>query len=535
MTIYKLDKKAQAGLGDVNHFTAQVTGVDAKNKLDGAKFKLTRVTKAGKEAGTKKEINLKTFDGWKNASEVVAALNADTTNTTLVDLSAEPADTKTVITGAANPDDTDKGQAIFSDMPVGLYRVEEVKAPAGYVQANPFYITIPMAVANQQFNYEYNIVPKNSKPSDLINKAQDTTGTVAPGDKISYTVTVDDSALSDTAANMKGLRVWDDLLTAAYTQAAAETATAETALKAKLTVKAGDTPLAGTNDYTVQLQDGKVGGVPTTDGDPKLGAGRVRLMVTFTEDGLRKIAAAQETPKKDVTLKLDLTLADNASGEIINLFGYQPGAPEGSTPGQPVAPGTTPGTGEPNPGDPDYNNLPKLNIITDLTIQKVKASDGTTQIDGAEFYVFTKKDEADACALVAANERKNSATCQNATSLSKNIGRSGVLTIGKQTPALVMNNDTNKVYLVEVTAPGGYILSPEVTTITINATNGTDSDIDVKIANVSTTDGDGKNWFELPETGGRGIAIMGISGGLLLLGGVIVFLAYRRRRAAQEA
>ncbi len=65
------------------------------------------------------------------------------------------------------------GQAIFEDLPLGLYIVDESKVPANVVKAEgPFFVSVPMTNADgDNWNYNIHVYPKNKTESTNINKS----------------------------------------------------------------------------------------------------------------------------------------------------------------------------------------------------------------------------------------------------------------------------------------------------------------------------------------------------------------------------
>ena len=70
----------------------------------------------------------------------------------------------------------------------GLYIVDEVTAPEGYIEGAPFFVDVPRTNNNgESWDYNITVNPKNSK-SDLNLKKTVDDETVEPGDTISYTI-----------------------------------------------------------------------------------------------------------------------------------------------------------------------------------------------------------------------------------------------------------------------------------------------------------------------------------------------------------
>ena len=459
--------------------------------VKGAEFTVTPVTEIN---GAR--FNLKTYEGWEAVAKQVTKLNADPT----AGVTLDTANKKVLPTG-------DDGKAIFDALPLGLYKVEETKAPAGYSSdVKPFFMTIPEitgdASSTMTYNYNVEAKPKNKDVKDSVSKTGDYAATVGEGDEISYTIT---STLNKkgtlTKDDIQGYAIFDDAQTNAFQSIDAA------AIKS-VNIEGGD-PLAVDTDYTVAV---------TTDPDnTAYSAGeRTRVQINFTDKGLEKIAAASSdaaAPKVLVNLTFKLNTGDAAPDSVTNKFGFVPGHGKDE-------PGTTPGIREPKDPDPKNPNDPKYPNPTvkfrKFQIVKTNTQDGSA-LDGAEFIAFAKKTDADNC--VKTDDRTS---CPGAS-----VGFGTKTTeAGGKTPAYKAKVG-EPFYVVEKKAPEKFILSNKVTEVTVTDEDGV---FETGITNVPTKNSD--KWFKLPSTGAIGVGIFALLGAGLVAGGTAMHMRSRRRENA---
>ncbi|MEY9257460.1 fimbrial isopeptide formation D2 family protein/LPXTG-motif cell wall-anchored protein [Brevibacterium epidermidis] len=138
--------------------------------LDGAEFTVKQVTAKGGQA-----IDLKTPEGW----DLISGLKASEVKAGGFSLGNGVA--KTTANG---------GLATFEGLPLGLYLVEETKAPTNATSTtDPFLVTLPLSQSNGKWLYDVNVYPKNS-----VNKTQPTkevSNPTAPviGSTVDWTIT----------------------------------------------------------------------------------------------------------------------------------------------------------------------------------------------------------------------------------------------------------------------------------------------------------------------------------------------------------
>lgn len=138
--------------------------------LAGAEFTVKKVTAKGGQS-----IDLTKPEGW----DLISGLKAS-------EVAAGGFSTTAV--GAKTTDGS--GLATFGGLPLGLYLVEETKAPANATSTtDPFLVTLPLSQSNGKWLYDVNVYPKNS-----VNKTQPTKEVSNPsapvlGETVDWTIT----------------------------------------------------------------------------------------------------------------------------------------------------------------------------------------------------------------------------------------------------------------------------------------------------------------------------------------------------------
>lgn len=532
--------KAQKGSIKITKYKDEdKNGKQAKSTpVKGAKFKITPVTKLGTDA-----LDLKKYDDWQKVAAKITTLNA-TPNTT---------DTSVITFGNAVSKDSNEGNdkslfttdnngvATIDQLPIGLYKVEEVSAPDGYEKLpNPFFMTIPEITrddSKKDNTYTYNVTvdPKNVYNADAIQKKAITTGMVGAGDELPYTLTaaVRTTSYTDvdklTKDDLIDYAVWDDALESAY-------AVTTDAIQS---VKIGDTTLTAT-DYNASLVEYNANDKANTPEQ-----GRKRILIKFTEDGLTKIAKALSDNAKSkvnphpavpkITVEFKFTLkADAPVDGFQNKYGFQ----TGHSKDQP----------KPNPTNPNPGETSKVTLVK-FAVKKVDGTNTTTKLGGAKFAVFADKEKAKACAADAA---RSAAKCQNLATkgLVKDVQKNTEVLAdglegaqkGTDTTSGLTGAFEVKVgqdfYVVETQAPSGYALSPAVETVNIPAAYKSDAHYVNSVFQYEFKDlptkGNILNWFKLPKTGAAGVAIFALAGMCLVAAGIFVFMR-NRKKEEQEA
>ena len=533
--------------------------------LENATFKLTKVVSA-KEGDKDVTLDLNKFESWQKIAKLVTKLNDHT-----IKDSGDDAEVKLDATNAIEPKTTNEnGIAKFGDgtnnLDLGLYKVEETSAPKGYGVSDlqSFYMTLPLpeyttteqggkTTTTVSYNYNPVVKPKNKDLSTTIQKVYDKTKFASVKDKVPFTITAEvnkakpkDGTL--TAANLQGYKVFDDAPTAALTvQKPAGSATTPTLADAVKTVKIGKTTLEkGTateeKDYKVTLVTDS-----NTDEGKDLAAGHTRILVTFTNGGLGKIADAlnnvqdgQEVPKVTVDLEFEIdpnyqtasvsetgTATDTTKDQIINKSGFFQAHEKNESDLPPIIP------------DNDHS---KATIdFGFLDVHKYYMKDGKQEpLKDAEFRIFADEKKANACAqgIKKNKELDKIHACKAAST----IGDAADATTDVQTAT---TNDSGNfatpyktragepVYLVEVRAPKGYAISPVVHAVTVEKDKTTTEpfeDFPLKGGE------DGKSfWFNLPATGAAGVILFALAGMGLIAASVFLYMRNRKEEEQQNA
>ena len=472
---------------------------EKKTSVPGAEFTIKKV-----KSVSGKDLNLTKYDSWVDVAKAATDLNTNKTGVVATD---DAFGTNGKLTGTTN----DNGVLRFKDLPLGLYQVQETKAPKGYsaAETRPFYMTLPMiqqVKKETKYNYAPFVDPKNVDISDSVQKTKDTKKTVGAGDEISYTITANLDKIkakaddpNRVADEFKGYSVFD-LAPANYFESY------ENVVKK---VKAGDADLTPTTDYNV--------GTPT-DVD-----GKKKIEITFTDTGRQALAnAANANVGKAAKVTVDLTFklaktATLSTNSVTNEGGMVPSHDTGTT-----------------PSEVKTKTNPKVDFAT-FQIKKVSSKDGSV-LPGAKFMLFANKDEATACT----NAIKAGTTGEDLNKVCK--AKASVGFGEKETSS----DDAKKglteaysvkrgedFYAVETVAPAGYIRNPDVKTINVEENDSTKV---FPVENLPESGNDGKSWlFNLPKTGAAGVIIFALIGLGLVGSGMFVFLKNRKKEEEQAA
>ena len=575
ITILKCVKKTK----DDNSTTSQ-TQTDPQCKtgfkpLKDATFKLTKVIsvkeektdKGGKKTKEDVTLDLSKFESWQKIAKLVTKLNDHT-----IKDSGDDAEVKLDATNTITPQTTnDKGIAKFGDgknnLDLGLYKVEETNAPKGYGVSDlqSFYMTLPLpeytttekgskTTTTVSYNYDPVVTPKNKDLSATIQKVYDKTKFASVKDKVPFTITAEVNKAKPkngklTAANLQGYKVFDDAPTAAF-----KTIDASVVKH----VKIGETSLDKKDNQNKDMYTVSVVNSSSDAGGADLAAGHKRILVTFNNDGLGKIATAlnnvtegQEAPKVTVDLEFELSDAykntkaptgtdsvaekDKSQDEVVNKSGFFQAH-------------------EKNEGDlppiiPDTKNSQATIDFGFLQVHKFyKEGNEEKPLENAEFRIFADKAKADACAqgLKENKELGSIDACKAASTINDAAAAGASQPVGAATTDVQTATTDTKgnfakayktragvpVYLVEVKAPKGYAISPVVHAVTVEKDKTTAEPFE----DLPLKGGDnGKSfWFNLPATGAYGVLIFAVVGIVLIVASVIMYVRNRKEEEQQQ-
>ncbi|XCS43253.1 SpaH/EbpB family LPXTG-anchored major pilin [Gardnerella piotii] len=528
-------KQDKTGTLTINKFkyadTVDGEGHHKGAALTGATFTLKKVTKIDNV-----DLKYDEFSTWSKIAGIVGALNRGDEASANLTFDDNTSPTSTV----------SENVTTFSKLPEGLYKVVETP-PAGYGAADmtEFYITMPLietkvenGATTTTYNWNPTINPKNKDISKTFTKklddGKDHNSVLAKDKTLYYTISASVNRTKSgtlSADDLNGFAVFDDFPTAAF-------ASPTDASSAVESVKIGDGDDAGltaTDDYTVSIVK-----TSSEEGGKNLESTRNRILVKFTDAGLKKIAdklngiTNGQDPKVNVAIKLDLSedyqkgtaptdttsTEQNGKNEVVNKSGYFQASPKGTPNPDPIVSGD------------DDGGTSKVKYGWFDVFKYDAADEGKkdrTGLPGAEFRLFNTEEKANACAeklVDASKDADNIAECSAASSTFKGEEATTQETTGKLKAAVKVQAGTN-IYLVEVKAPEGYIRLPEVKAVNVEEGK-------LKIVDFSNTK---KNtfgtWFNLPATGATGVIIFALAGMGLIAASV--FLYMRNRKEEEQA
>ena len=569
ITIFKCDEATTAakpgsttaaGTGETNVQTAangynKPTGCPAGHKALEATFKVTKVAKVNNET-----LDYKTESDWAKLADVVNDLNHnDEKNITLE------------ANGTTQTTDGTTGKTKFDNLSLGLYKVEETQAPAGYGASDMsvFYITLPLIYQVKDgtdqatgktkyktaYDYDPAVAPKNKNLTSTLKKVLSTDkgdNFVEVKDDIVYEISVGVNHPSGTLTkdSIKDFAVFDDAPTDAF-----DTISKDSVIES-VTVDGVNDPLTKTTDYTVDVEaNADTTNAVTTDGDTKgLAAKHTRILVKFTPTGLEKIATALNGASKDnepqVHVKFKFKLSQtykegqapatdgtpevNGHNKIVNKSGFFKAHTGNTNP-------------DPNPiisGDKDNGTSTSTFGYLQVHKHDKDSSDATTGLSGAEFKLFNSKDKADACnasLLKKATEKAPAATqpasgastttpadpCTDGASANFN----GKTIEGGKFQSAFKALAAQTIYLVEVKAPENYMRYPGAVAVSLKEGETTTVDFPntkIKDSGINTP------WFFLPKTGAYGILIFAVVGMALIAASVIMYVRNRKEEEQQQ-
>ncbi|PRI11490.1 SpaH/EbpB family LPXTG-anchored major pilin [Leucobacter massiliensis] len=462
-------------------------------------FEVRRVSHSGTP------IDMRTIAGQQLAAQVLGSWDG-------VSLSAP---FSVPSTGVEETTDED-GLAVFDNLELGLYLVEEVSAPAGVTPAGPFLVTLPLSQPGPHpettswtgdwWLYNVHVYPKNAvtpapvktvEDSEIHHRGQVTTWTItttlqgAPHD-----LNGDSTITGDEVHSFTGFAVRDDL----------DSRLVYLADSLKLKVDGVDLVPA---DYTVTWD-------PAPDEEGVVPAGAV-MLIQFTEQGLAKLNAAGDGGE----LAVSFDTVANASGVIPNTAQvYTNGYDTELGPDEQDVPPTVTPTVEQKFGG--------------ITLVKT-ASDTNAAQPGAKFQVWV-----DVNGNGKLDEGTDTAVDQDGTAGPDvwTTGNDGKVVIdglrysnwadGKAVTET--DPEYNKYLLVEVDAPEGYSLLAAAVPFVVTTPASGEGATQVPVVNKPFNSGP-----ELPLTGGAGLGLLIGTGAVLMGGGALLLGLHVARRRREQA
>jgi len=369
------------------------------------------------------------------------------------------------------------GIAVFANLPVGLYLIQETAVPTGVTPAAPFLVTVPMTDPTDSASWMYNIFVYPKDGFTAATKTVTDDSAVKLGDPVDFTIT-------STVPNVEvidGFKVTDQL-------------------DSRLTYVGADVSLTNGPDLTVGV-DYTVSCVDNL------------VTVEFSGTGLAKLA----TDPVGNALVVVIHTTANATGEISNQAMIYPDRPSFDiTPGNPGGPIVTP---------PD-------SVITkwgNIVISKVDALAPTTVIPGVSFQVFASEQDA----LTQTNPITINGVDTWTTDGTGMAVIAGLRYSDWADGAAVAAGDPGyqSYWLVEVKAADGYALLATPVQVDVTSDSTTVPTATIKNSPINPN-------LLLPNTGGSLSAtswLVYLAGALLLAGAVMAVAYFRRRTTRSDA
>ncbi|MDK4276438.1 SpaH/EbpB family LPXTG-anchored major pilin [Corynebacterium accolens] len=467
-----IDKHSGDPVGDDN--------LSTDTALKGMKFKVEKV---------KMTDNLDTAAGWSEAKKLVEA-------------GAENAPLDQGFT-AQEKVTNDSGQAEFTDLAVGMYKVTELPSETNtnYTIGAPFLVTVPLIGDDGAVNYNPKVSPKNQ----LIQpKKSAENGNANVGDNISYTIEAPVPAGDvdrQGNRNIPHFEITDNLNEHLAFADGAEGVT----VSAK-----GVNNLVRGEDYTVTIT----------------GENNKNLSVKFTDAGREKLAKARATNAGlSVQVKFNATvLSIPANGKIENLAHLDLNGND-QDPGIPTTPGGD------NSGNNEGATTTHYNDVSIMKTLNGQSTEDEATGAGAEFQVFECTEDGDkwqvsdqADPIKGANAGGTAVASATLTAAEPVQGEAA------KADGYFLQFDANKEYCaVETKAPQGYLINPDPHHLAPSDQTRGEGENTRVIYTATIDDVKDNIWGKLPATGMRTMLIILGLGALLFIGGA--YYQLKRRNA----
>ena len=349
------------------------------------------------------------------------------------------------------------GKAAFTDLPLGIYLVEETNAPDGIVAGAPFIVSVPMVnEASDAWNYDVIAYPKNTET-----KTKKTVKDADQNIQDAYTYTINaDAPTWGAGKSLTAFRFEDRLDQRLDFQKVTE-------------VKAGETAL-GAGDYEVNN--------PAENGN--------KLVVKLTDQGLAKVKSGDkmsltfEVKRKEVGNTTELT---NQADVIFN---------------------------NPNTGNEVKNKTNE--VVTyhgKLKVVKKDGKEADKVLEGAVFELYQCTSASELGSKIKIGNAENWTTGADGTFTIDGLHVTDFADNAQVT-------DAKKFCLKETKAPAGYAKLDKPVEINFTrkdiAATGEGDDAVTLVANVDNVKQDTPN---LPMTGGAGVGILAAIGAAIVAAG----------------
>lgn len=468
LTIHKFSNDSTTGVAG-NGAKRENTD-DLGEPLEGAAFRIRQV----------QNIDLKTNDGWKAAQALTQGDKA-------------PANLGEATTATTN----EAGEAVFGNLPIGLYYVEEIAPAPGHANSvAPFFVTIPMTNPTDRdaWMFDIHVYPKNSKVKNVVTKTVRDQETVTAGKDIDFTVNGKLSA----AEKLEKVEITD-----LYP---ADRLTYKTVTKVTL----GDGTVLDPSQYEP---------TDTQDGD------KGQAKVSFKADALAlmdKLTGEQRIVHVDFQFTVkDVAATDDAVGSITNrAMVYSKGegqdVPE-PNPDNPKDPNVIP------PSDPNNPDSPKPTRTYFGNVKLEKKDPANKGLPGVGFDLYRCNKVGEEVTLA---DRVLEHEANNLTTDAEGVLRINGLHVNDFVNGSAGTTEKNGYCLVEVESADGHSLLAEPAYFQVlKEGNDTVALTTVKLTNVEDNAG-----FKLPFTGGEGVTLLLIVGGLIIvIGGGYAYVMNRRK------
>lgn len=467
------DAKKTGSITVHKHYGDPMAGAKSNGKeekvtnepLKGVKFKIEKVN----------NVDLTTNAGWVKAAKIQSGAEKATFDPAMPE--------KTT---------TETGEVKFADLAVGLYRVTEVDASnatkangekVNVKMAAPFYVSVPMTDPDNRskWMYDIHVYPKNQAFTVVK------TASVIAGDKVRYTVVATLPKLED-GKHYEKYNLIDQL----SNMHDIDSFTMEKIEAIQGASDSSATPITVVNN---------------TETDKKTYAGQNRVLVKFTDAGLKELEKASKAGKTEIRYIYTVNVKSDLKEGTLSNTAY-------------VAPSNE-YSDEPNDNTPNGRTEKKF---VQFQIQKQDSVENNKKLAGAEFDLY-------ACDTNGKFLKTDGTGTTDKTAEAIKLNKDKVVTIeadGKSAAIRIPVANTNekdikKICAVETKAPNGYTLLTEPVAFEVNYAENTTTTAVVKaIDNVK----DNAGW-KLPLTGANALIVLTIAGVLLIAGSILIPMTRR--------